>query len=123
MTEKEQRDLIASRITRRTFLKATAAIGAAGLGAPLLPPSRAWAAGGSGSPASIPIKHVIVSCQENRSFDHYYGFASFAGSYGVPAGYSQPDGHGGSVTPYHFTSLTTSDIGHSWNAVHGEWDS
>jgi phospholipase C len=38
-------------------------------------------------------------------------------------GYSQPDGNGGTVTPYEFTSLTTPDIGHSWSAVHGEWDS
>ena len=55
---------------------------------------RAGAAGSAGS-GGIPIKHVIVDCQENRSFDHYYGFAPFAGRYGVPAGYSQPDGQGG----------------------------
>jgi phospholipase C len=68
----------------------------------------------------MPIKHVIVDMQENRSFDHYFGFAPFVGSYGVPAGYSQPDGQGGFVNPYHFSSLSTPDIGHSWTAMHAE---
>jgi phospholipase C len=70
---------------------------------------------------STPIKHVIVDMQENRSFDHYFGFAPFVGAYGVPAGYKQPDGRGGSVTPQRFTSLATPDINHTWNAMHGEY--
>jgi phospholipase C len=70
----------------------------------------------------IPIEHVIIACQENRSFDHYFGYAPFAGSFGVPSGYSQPDGKGGAVTPYHFTTLTPPDIAHSWTATHAEWD-
>jgi len=69
-----------------------------------------------------PLQHIVIDLQENRSFDHYYGFAPFAGQYGVPAGYTQPDGAGGSVAPYHFTSLSTPDIGHSWGETHGEWD-
>jgi phospholipase C len=64
----------------------------------------------------------VVACQENRSFDHYYGFAPFAGSSGPPPGYAQPDGQGGLVQPYHFTSLSTPDIGHSWGAMHAEYD-
>jgi phospholipase C len=68
------------------------------------------------------LRHVIIDCQENRSFDHYYGFAPFAGSVGVPPGYFQPDGAGGQVAPFEFTSLSTPDIGHSWNAVHSEWN-
>jgi len=67
---------------------------------------------------------VIISCQENRSFDHYFGYAPQvqAAGFGPPPGYSQPDGTGGTVAPYEFTSLSTPDIGHSWSAVHGEWD-
>src|SRR5262249_36542079 len=38
-----------------------------------------------------------------------------------PAGYSQPDGMGGSVVPFEFTALSTPDIGHSWDAVRGAW--
>src|SRR5216683_1994284 len=103
-------------IGRRTFLKGAGALGVAGLAGPLL--SRVPTLASSG----IPINHIVVDMQENRSFDHYFGFAPFAGSFGVPPGYSQPDGHGGTVAPYRFTSLSTPDIGHSWNAMHNEYD-
>jgi len=69
-----------------------------------------------------PIDTIVVDCQENRSFDHYYGFAPFVGRHGVPHGYTQPDGAGGTVAPFHFTSLTTNDIRHFWSAVHAEWN-
>ena len=106
-----------SPIDRRTFLKAAGALGLAGLAAPVMP----------GLAATFvkrrnPIQHIIIDLQENRSFDHYYGFAPFAGAFGVPAGYTQPDGSGGNVAPYHFTSLSTPDIGHSWTATHREWN-
>jgi phospholipase C len=115
------------RIDRRAFLKAAGALGLAAGAWPLL------SCGGSGgsrvsappspSPvisAHIPIKHVIVDVQENRSFDHYFGFAPFVGSHGVPVGYSQPDGHGGSVKPHHLTELSTHDIDHTWSAMNAE---
>jgi phospholipase C len=108
--------LVDQPIGRRTFLKGAGALGLAGLAGPLLSRVPTLASGG------IPINHIVVDMQENRSFDHYFGFASFAGSFGVPRGYSQPDGRGGSVTPYHFTSLSTPDIGHSWSAMHSEYD-
>jgi len=44
-----------------------------------------------------PIKHVLVVCQENRTFDEYYGYYPRAGSFGIPRGYYQPDGQGGQV--------------------------
>jgi len=103
-------------IGRRTFLKGAGALGVAGLAGPLL--SRVPTLASSG----IPINHIVVDMQENRSFDHYFGFAPFAGSFGVPPGYSQPDGQGGTVIPHHFTSLSTPDIGHSWSAMHSEYD-
>jgi phospholipase C len=105
-------------IGRRALLKGAGAAGLAGLAAPWLSAIEALA----GKRPNVPIKHVIVDMQENRSFDHYYGYAPWAGSFGVPVGYSQPDGNGGFVTPYHFTSLSTPDIGHSWTATHREWD-
>ena len=107
------------RIGRRDLLKGAGALGVAGLTAPLFSVAKAFA---GAVPKSNPIEHVVVDMQENRSFDHYFGFAPFAGAYGVPAGYSQPDGHGGVVTPYHFASLSTPDIGHSWGAMHSEYD-
>ena len=71
-----------------------------------------------------PINHILIACQENRSFDHYFGYYPHAGSFGIPANYSQPDGNGGTVTPRHtsypFSGL--SDISHTWQSIHSEWD-
>lgn len=107
--------------TRRDFLKGAgaAAFGATVLGRPL----PAAATGGAGKHRSrFPVKHVVIDCQENRSFDHYYGFAPWIGRYGVPPGYSQPDGKGGQVRPFHLPAPTSSDPAHDWYAVHREWD-
>jgi phospholipase C len=114
-------DLWSKRTDRRTFLKGAGLVGAASLAGPFL--ARGSARASTAAAGSFPIRHVIVDCQENRSFDHYYGFAPFAGTFGVPSGYSQPDGQGGFVTPYHFTSLATPDIGHGWTAMHSEYHS
>src|SRR5689334_13758214 len=93
-------------ISRREFLKAAAAVAVVG------------ACGGAsqltGRRRPTPIEHVLIACQENRSFDHYYGYARFAGQYGVPAGYSQPDGRGAMVSPHHLDTLATEDIDHTW---------
>ena len=69
-----------------------------------------------------PIKHVLVACQENRTFDHYYGYYPRAGPFGIPQGYSQPDGHGGKIYPYHFPVTSQADISHSWQDIHREWN-
>jgi len=103
-----------SRIGRREFLKGVGALGLAGVASPFI----ATAA----SRPSTPLRHIVVDMQENRSFDHYYGYAPWAGRFGVPNNYAQPDGAGGFVTPYHFNSLSTPDIGHSWSAMHAEND-
>src|SRR5579872_464514 len=68
------------------------------------------------------IKHIVIACQENRTFDTYYGFYPRAGKFGVPHNYSQPDGKGGAIKPYHFSTHDTSDITHDWQTVHREWD-
>jgi phospholipase C len=108
------------RITRRTFVRGAAGLGAATLVSPLI--SKDWAFARSRPEKTTPIEHIIIDCQENRSFDHYFGYAPWAGRYGPPPGFSQPDGSGGSVTPYEFTELSTPDIGHSWDVVHQEID-
>ena len=83
---------LSPRVGRRTFLKAVGAVGAAGIAAPVLSGTRALASTGARSAraaaGATPLQHVIIDCQENRSFDHYYGFAPFVGSAGVPPGYS-----------------------------------
>jgi len=69
-----------------------------------------------------PISHVLVACQENRSFDEYFGYYRRARAFGVPAGYAQPDGKGGSVSPHHFWFPISRDVSHSWHAIHSEWN-
>src|SRR6202047_2745455 len=110
--------------TRRTFLKKSAVAGAAVLGGTLWTPLSVAANAQRPDKKKSPIKHLIISCQENRSFDHYFGYAPQvqAAGFGPPPGYSQPDGTGGSVAPYEFTSLSTPDIGHAWSDVHSEWN-
>lgn len=118
---------LSREVGRRGFLKGVGALGAAGvagLAAPALAgrPAVAGRVSRARSAGATPLEHVIIDCHENRSFDHYFGFAPFAGSAGVPPGYSQPDGNGGTVAPFEFTSLSTPDIDHSWSAVHSEWE-
>src|SRR5437667_8740439 len=112
------------RLTRRTFFKRAAVGAAALLGGSLYRTAPAAAQALRVQKLDTPLRHVIISCQENRSFDHYFGYAPQvqAAGFGPPSGFSQPDGAGGFVTPYEFTSLSTPDIGHSWGAVHGEWN-
>lgn len=112
----------ASAITRRTFLKGSIAAGAAvaggGLWTTAIRPRSALA-------ADTPIEHIVISMQENRSFDHYYGYAPQVqtAGFGPPPGYSQPNP--GStpdpVQPYRFTEPSTPDVPHDWDSVHGQW--
>jgi phospholipase C len=110
--------------TRRTFLKRSGAAGVAVLGGTLWATAPAAARARRVRKVDTPIRHLIISCQENRSFDHYYGYAPQvqAAGFGPPAGYTQPDGNGGNVAPFEFTALSTPDIPHSWRAVHNQWD-
>ena len=74
-------------------------------------------------PGSIEsIKHIVIACQENRSFDTYFGYYEKARNFGIPAGYSLPDGKGGKATPHKFHSYDTADIKHDWQTIHSEWD-
>lgn len=68
------------------------------------------------------IKHVLIACQENRTFDVYYGHYPKAGAFAMPASFSQPNGKGGVIKPFHFTSDFTSDTNHDWQHIHSEWD-
>ena len=87
MTHKLTTPFHPRRLTRRGFLQRASLGGAALLGGY---GTRAFAAANtSPSPrAALPIEHVIISCQENRSFDHYFGFAPQvqAAGFGPPAG-------------------------------------
>jgi phospholipase C len=54
-------------------------------------------------------------------------FGSYTGlpmGFGTPPGFTPPNGRGGTVKPFHFTSLTENggDPNHDWDAIHSEWD-
>ncbi|GAC1656914.1 MAG: hypothetical protein NVS4B7_01500 [Ktedonobacteraceae bacterium] len=71
---------------------------------------------------SNPVNHILIACQENRTFDNYFGYYAKAGKFGVPANYSMPDGNGATVTPQHAFFPISSDPSHSWQDIHKEWN-
>jgi phospholipase C len=110
-----------SPITRRTFLKRAGVAGVAVAGGTLWATSPAARAARTRR-ADTPLRHLVIACQENRSYDHYFGMYLGPSGYGPPADYTQPDGNGGAFAPFEFTALSTPDIPHSWDAVHAQWD-
>src|SRR6266516_748038 len=119
-----EHDILVDPLTRQSFLKRAGAAGIAVLGGTLWRTAPAAARARRVAKVNTPIEHVVIACQENRSFDHYYGYAPQvqAKGYGPPAGYFQPDSGGGKHYPFEFTSLTTPDPPHGWNAVHQQYD-
>src|SRR5947209_3605412 len=69
-----------------------------------------------------PINHVLIACQENRTFDDYFGYYPRAGKFGLPANYALPDGKGGTVTPHHNSFPISNNPSHSWQSIHSEWN-
>src|SRR3954471_3923302 len=112
------------RFTRRTFVKRAGAAGIAVAGGTLWGPSRAAAHARRYAKAQSPLRHVVISCQENRSFDHYFGYAPQvqAAGFGPPPGYTLPDASGVGHAPFEFTALRTPDPPHSWTSVHRQWN-
>jgi phospholipase C len=119
-----ENDVFVDALTRRSLLKRASAAGVAVLGGTLWRTAPAAARARRVAKVDTPIEHLVIACQENRSFDHYFGYAPQvqAKGYGPPAGYSQPDSGGGDHFPFEFTSLTTQDPPHGWNAVHQQYD-
>jgi phospholipase C len=63
-----------------------------------------------------PVRNIIVSIQENHSFDHYFGkFPRLPAGYGIPETWKNSG-----VKPYHITSLTDDgyDPNHDWLSTH-----
>jgi len=110
------------RQSRRRMLRNLGIVAGAGLSldAGLVAIKHAAASIPSSTP--IPINHVLIACQENRSFDEYFGYYPRAGSFGVPANYSQPDGNGGTATPSHYFLPFSLDNSHTWQDIHKEWN-
>jgi phospholipase C len=116
---------------RREFLTKTAMLaGAAGLAAAL--PARALisqaattqTAAGLPSPSNMPIDTFVVLMQENRSFDHYFGWHPDAD--GQNAGLQYPDDNG-VMHPTHplapdFQGCAFNDPDHSWEGGRTQYD-
>jgi phospholipase C len=111
-------------LTRRTFLKRAGAAGVAVAGGTLWATAPAAARARKYGKHQGPIRHLVVSCQENRSFDHYYGYAPQvqAAGFGPPPGYTQPDAAGVGHAPYELTALRSVDPPHSWRSVHAQYN-
>jgi phospholipase C len=77
--------------SRRQFLQQAAGAGLAGTAAPLLgaaavnPPVSTVRSPERRAAAPTPIEHIIICCQENHSFGHYFGSYT-----GLPPGYGIP---------------------------------
>ena len=126
--------LLERRATRRQFISSAAA-SAGGLAL--------WSALRSGSaaaaiglpdlanwPSNNKIKHIVILCQENRSFDHYFGaFAATLGRPGDtalgfdPSRLTYYDSSGGAYRPYHLRHYCDQDPDHSWEGSHAKWNS
>jgi phospholipase C len=117
----EQSRVAGLGIDRRTLLRGAGALGVASVAAPTIgvggavgdERARHW---------STPLRHVVIDCQENHSFDSYFGFAPWVGRHGVPEGYSQPDGNGVRIRPYHLDTLTPPNPNEGWSVYRSEWN-
>jgi phospholipase C len=75
--------------------------------------------------SAIPIDHVLVLMQENRSFDHYFGRLPAFGHTrvkGLPKKAANPAADGTRVAAFHETRYCIEDVAHSWNASHRQWN-
>lgn len=73
---------------------------------------------------AIPVDHILVVMQENRSFDHYFQGLPAYGQPDVavaPSGFSNPDVDGKPFAIYHETQSCVTQTNHSWAAAHEQF--
>ena len=74
----------------------------------------------------LPLRHVIVLMQENRSYDHYFGRLSSSGqpdADGFPPSYGNHDGAGRLVRPFHLRSTCVhGDPPHQADSMRAQWN-
>ncbi|MGA9371200.1 MAG: alkaline phosphatase family protein [Solirubrobacterales bacterium] len=120
-----------SHLRRREFLAKTAALaGAAGLAtagpasALLRKAAQVQTAAALPSPSNMPIDTFVVLMQENRSFDHYFGWRTDADA--KNAGLSYPDDEGLSHATHSlapdFQGCAFGDPNHEWDGARLEYN-
>ena len=77
--------------------------------------------------AEIPVDHIVVLMQENRSFDHYFGQLHDSGQWQAeaePGTAVNPDPTGGPpIKAFHQSRYCElADLDHSWTGTHQSWD-
>lgn len=76
--------------------------------------------------SSIPITHVLVRMQENRSYDHYLGQLPRMGqpdAEAIPADFTAIGTDGADVAPFHLDSTCLeADPPHQWEAMNANWN-
>ncbi|MEO8604247.1 MAG: alkaline phosphatase family protein [bacterium] len=74
--------------------------------------------------AAIPINHIVVLMQENRSFDSYFARLGRRAVDREPRNASNPNPLGGApVAAFHqHDYCAVADLSHSWNGTHLEWN-
>jgi len=80
------------------------------------------------------VEHVVFLMQENRSFDHYFGFYPGVRGFddhptGSPGVFAQswPGGSAPNLLPFHLDTASTNaectnDLSHAWDVQHRCWD-
>lgn len=91
------------------------------------PPIEACAAPGDLSPEELlaEVDTVVIVMMENRSFDHYFGSATFLEDYvvdGLSGRETNPRLDGSAVQVYAMDNLTPADPPHGWNSCHEQWN-
>ncbi len=72
-----------------------------------------------------PIDTIVVLMMENRSFDHYFGSATFTEGWdvdGLIGTESNPGINGEPVQVYHSRNLDALDPPHYWSDCHAQWN-
>ena len=70
----------------------------------------------------IPLKHIVLIMQENRSYDHYFSELNLPGSDVASRDASNPDSHGNPVKRFHFTTKCMPGGAHGWDPQHRNWN-
>ena len=85
------RDPFRDGVSRRTFIKGAGAV--AVLGGSLYATAPAAARARRVAQVDTPLSNLVISCAENRSFDHVYGTLSGVRGFEDPRAITLPDGN------------------------------